>query len=394
VSTSQPPSPSHSRSHSVLVLDELDHIAASFQSLVSLFSLPQLASSSVRIIGIANTHTLTSSLSQFSTSTVSGMKTLHFAPYTPSQLIEILRTRLGDIDEEKKFLPAATFMLLTKKVAAMTGDARALFEVLRGAIDLAVASNVDKHLDPMNSPPPVVMPSHILAALKAYAPTSTTASRSSTVTSNSESVAKVRNLGLQSQIVIMVLLLASKRLEAGLSLCLTSSPLKRSLSASVGSAAARVPGMDVGTLHAYYGSILSKVGGDVFQPVSRSEFGDLMGMLETVGLVDLCSTSSPSSVGSPTKVGKRTFGRSVSYGGLGNKAKGVREVRIASGVRTEEIQRALGICKIDGTVDVRAEEIRAIWDRESRRLERDINGRARVQIRSGRGREFEDAMED
>ena len=30
-------------------------------------------------------------------------------------------------------------MLLTKKVAALTGDVRSLFEVLRGAIDLAVA---------------------------------------------------------------------------------------------------------------------------------------------------------------------------------------------------------------------------------------------------------------
>jgi cell division control protein 6 len=229
------PSP-HSRRHSVLVLDELDHIAASFQSLVSLLSLPQLASSSVRIIGIANTHTLTSSLSQFSTSmrTVSGVKTLHFAPYTPTQLSEILRTRLGTIDEEKKFLPAPTLMLLTKKVAAMTGDVRALFEVLRGAIDLAVASNAKKHADPMDSQPPVVMPPHVLAALKAYAPASTTATRSSAVTSNSESVVKVRNLGLQSQLVFLAVLLASKRLEASLSLSLSSSPLKRSLSASVG----------------------------------------------------------------------------------------------------------------------------------------------------------------
>jgi cell division control protein 6 len=152
--------------------------------------------------------------------------------------------------------------------------------------------------------------------------------------------------------------------------------------------------MDVGTLHAYYGSILNKAGSDNFQPVSRSEFGDLMGMLETAGLVVLCSTNSSSSAGSPTKGGKRTFGRSASYGGLGNKAKGVQEVRIASGVRTEEVQRGLGIGNVDGNVDVRAEEVRTIWERESKRLERDIKGRVGTQVSSGRGGEFEDAMED
>lgn len=394
MSVSEPPFSAYSHFHSILVLDELDHIANSFQSLVSLFSLPHFASSSVRIIGIANTHTLTSSLSQFSNSihTVSGVKTLHFVPYTPVQLLEILRARLGTIGEEKKFMPTATLTLLTKKIAAMTGDVRALFEVLRGAIDLAVASEVDTHMDLMNMPPPVVMPSHILAALKAYTPASSTAARSSSVTSNSEVVVKIRNLGLQSQLVMLAVLLASKRLEAGLSLN-SSSVLKRSLSASVGGSSAGVPGMDVGTLHAYYGSVLSRAGSDVFQPVSRSEFGDLMGMLETVGLVALSSASSPLAfAGSPTKGGRRTFGRSVSCGGLGNKAKGAQEIKIAEGVRAEEVQRGLGIGNMDE--DVRAGEIRAIWEREGKRLGRDAKGRAVTKVGYERGGEFEDAMED
>ena len=38
-------------------------------------------------------------------------------------------------------------MLLTKKAAALTGDVRSLFEVLRGTIDLAVAPTARNSMD-------------------------------------------------------------------------------------------------------------------------------------------------------------------------------------------------------------------------------------------------------
>ncbi len=68
--------------YSLLVLDELDHIATTAQSLSAVFSLPACRSSALRVIGIANTHTLTSSTASFSSS----VQTLHFPPYTPAQL--------------------------------------------------------------------------------------------------------------------------------------------------------------------------------------------------------------------------------------------------------------------------------------------------------------------
>ena len=95
------------------------------------------------------------------------------------QLQDILQSRLSPLHttelavEIKKFLPPPTLMLLTKKVAALTGDVRSLFEVLRGAIDLAVApSTTRKSVDenPFNPPKATVTPQHILAALKAYTP--------------------------------------------------------------------------------------------------------------------------------------------------------------------------------------------------------------------------------
>jgi hypothetical protein len=56
---------------------------------------------------------------------------------------------------------------------SLTGDIRSLFEVLRGAIDLAVApSTIRNSVDenPFNTPNATVTPQHILAALKAYTP--------------------------------------------------------------------------------------------------------------------------------------------------------------------------------------------------------------------------------
>ena len=123
--------------------------------------------------------------------------------------------------EVNKFLPLPTLMLLTKKVAALTGDVQSLFEVLRGAIDLAVAPSMTRNSmdeNPFNAPKATVTPQHILAALKAYtpaapkAPTTNSIANTSPTTSNSETMTKIRNLGLQAQLVHLFILLSSKRL--------------------------------------------------------------------------------------------------------------------------------------------------------------------------------------
>ena len=126
----------------MFVLDELDHIASDATSLAAVFSLPQNLDNAC-IIGIANTHTLTSD----STSTPDNVQTVHFQPYTSAQLLSILQARLSPLHESDdtkataaKFLPTPTLMMLSKKVATMTGDVRCLLEVSRAAIDLAVAS--------------------------------------------------------------------------------------------------------------------------------------------------------------------------------------------------------------------------------------------------------------
>lgn len=161
---------------SLLFLDELDHIGSSTQALAELFSLIDSHSSFIRLIGIANTHTLTSSSSNtLSALTTEHVKTLHFQPYTSAQLLSILNTRLEPLfkseviaksEDPKKFLPSPMLNLLSKKIASQTGDVRALFEVLRGAIDIAINAGSSA----LDAPTPPVTPAHVLDALKAYAP--------------------------------------------------------------------------------------------------------------------------------------------------------------------------------------------------------------------------------
>jgi cell division control protein 6 len=382
---------------SIVILDEVDHVAASPQILASLFALARNHSPTLRIIGIANTHTLTSSASALSVDGVTGVSTLHFAPYDPEQLLSILQSRLQPLTSlesptpeavVQRFLPVPTLSLLSRKIAAQTGDVRSLFEVLRGAIDLAVTQPPASDKD---TPP--VKPSHILAALKAYAPASKVApAASSTLPSksstNSETVAKVRNLGLHARLSLLALLLASRRAEASLPLLLAAqaspprSPIKRSSSSPIPMSAIQAS-IEMTQLHAFYGTILTRGESDTFTPVSRSEFGDLAGVLETIGLVSL-SASSPG----------RKLSRTTSFASRGTKnlttAQPNRGVALTEGVRPDEVLRGLGIGA--ETKDICEEEVEGIWKRELSRIRKE----ARVQQPNvdSTNLGFDDATED
>ncbi|THV05128.1 P-loop containing nucleoside triphosphate hydrolase protein [Dendrothele bispora CBS 962.96] len=368
----------------ILVLDELDNLVKASQSATTLLTLPNSASSRLRVIGIANTHTLTTSTSPASSS----VRTLHFAPYTSAQLLQILQSRLVPLrtddggERVDKLLPPSSLTLLSKKIAAMTGDVRCLFEVLRGSIDQAVSSTT-KPTDPMEAPNCSVKPAHILAALKVHSPVVT----STIPAPSSEIVAKIQSLGLQARLTLLAILLASKRLEAGMSITTGVAPsIKRTSSSSnIGDSSS----IDRAQLHTYYALILSRTESTVCQPVSRNEFTDLINMLDGVGLISTGSGTDSS----PSK-GKRAFGRSSSFAGVIKKGSS-DDVKLSAGVLTEEVVRGLGV-EIEGadaSQDVREEEVRAIWRRESSRLAKDIKIASAKAVKRDESR-FADACED
>ena len=393
---------------SILILDELDSLSkASAAILQSIFSL-SITYTSFRIIGIANTHTLTSSSSilPFSvdsaeSSSLPGaakkpvsIKTVHFAPYNSDELMSILRKRLETLpqDEVQKFLPTPTLMFLTKKISSLTGDVRVLFETLRGAIDLALptssesssSSDVRVHNE---APKTTVAPPHILAALKAHAPSSPSKAKGKAAAGpsggacNSEIVSKVRNLNLQARLVLLAVVLASKRSSSALSISASSSgasqntasptkrsPMKRTNSSTpinISVSEALSSGIDTTQLHAYYSALLASSG--AFNPVSRPDFTDILGLLETTGLLSLSSTNT------------RAFKRSTSFtsgfgkGKSSSIAGGSQRVSLQGDVREAEVSRGLGIeASPSDDSDALEEDVRNIWVGELQKIKREL----------------------
>ncbi|KAJ8582740.1 hypothetical protein M405DRAFT_885168 [Rhizopogon salebrosus TDB-379] len=181
-------------------------------------------------------------------------------------------------EHANRFLPTATLTLLTKKIASQTGDVRALFEVFRGVIDFAITGSKVLVADANPLATPLPRPDHILAALKAYLPSASTAHSSSASTpspTSSETVSKVHTFGLQVRLALLwVTLLAS------------------------------------------------------------NEFSDLVGMLETVGLVS--SSSAGSADSSPSKTGRRALGRAASFGVVKGAAAG-QDIKLTETIRVGEV---------------------------------------------------------
>ncbi|KIK62464.1 hypothetical protein GYMLUDRAFT_96074 [Collybiopsis luxurians FD-317 M1] len=419
----------------ILVLDEMDHIASNPQSISSLLNLAK--SDRLCVIGIANTHTLTSSPA----SSLIDIRTLHFSPYTSAQLLQILQSRLALLTPSapggsqtapdatmKKLLPLSTLILLTKKIATLTGDVRTLFEVLRAAIDLAVASasasstatvDDDSFFAEAGSIGSVTT-GHILEALKtivssksnqtsASASTSSPSSALPSTTSNSAIISKTAALGLQARLVLLAVLIAAKRVEAGLSVDASSSrnssPSNNNNSNGLknpfeSSSSATVVGAH---LYAFYSHILRR-GGDVSisTPASRNEFADLLGMLEGTGLIVLSSSSL--SLTSPRK--KRVcFGRSSSFKSGSSSSSfsapgfGLsEEIRLAPGVWADEVLRGLGV-RIGGDAqsqvkDVRGEELNALWIRENAAIRKELKTLETKRNKQDTSRVFADAFSD
>ncbi|GAW07798.1 P-loop containing nucleoside triphosphate hydrolase protein [Lentinula edodes] len=374
----------------ILVLDELDHIASNPQSISSLLSLAR--SDGLYVIGIANTHTLTSSPSSFT----DDIRTLHFSPYTSAQLLQILQSRLSILtsqsssksapdDTLKQLLPLSTLTLLTKKIAALTGDVRTLFEVLRRAIDLAVTSSATARIDDDNffaeaGPVCSVTPTHVLAAITQSTADQTPVQTASTSTaSNSEIVRRVASIGFQARLVLLSVLVAVQRIEAGLTIDISSSRNPSHGSLQNGPeflATDKDIVVDGSHLHAYYSHILRR-GGDasISSPVSRTDFSDLLGMLEGAGLIVL----GPSQL-SPKK--KRvcfgpsaSFGRSSAWSSVRNGGTLTEEVRLAPGVWVDEVLRGFGAgfsSNIKASRDVNEEELNTLWMKEDTIIRKEL----------------------
>ncbi|XP_062004255.1 origin of replication complex subunit 1A-like [Rosa rugosa] len=116
----------------ILLIDELDLLVTRNQSvLYNILDWPTKPHSKLVVIGIANTMDLPEKLLPRISSRM-GIQRLCFGPYNYQQLQEIISSRLRGIDAFEK----QAIELASRKVAAISGDARRALEICRRAAEI------------------------------------------------------------------------------------------------------------------------------------------------------------------------------------------------------------------------------------------------------------------
>lgn len=122
----------------LLVLDEVDYLTSNNSKVMySLFELG--TSDNIKIIGIANALNLTDSVLPHLRKSGIEPSVLRFKPYTPSEITQILSSRVSEIDlpsGASKIVDKNALDFLGRKVANATGDIRKALDILRKSIEV------------------------------------------------------------------------------------------------------------------------------------------------------------------------------------------------------------------------------------------------------------------
>ncbi|PVF95623.1 hypothetical protein CPB86DRAFT_808098 [Serendipita vermifera] len=336
----------------IMILDELEELKGD-----SLASLLSIATDQFRIIGISNTHTLT-------TKPTASTITLHFKPYTSQEMTDIISKRLEAVllpEGVKSIIVPSALSFACRKVSSQTGDLRACLALVRGAIETAEKEHIKKVLGNKGEEVPIIPASmaHVISATKA-------------VTTQAPGTASVvRQLNLQARLVLLSLLLATRRLSASLSLINSPNAAKSPSKTKPAPKTKTTEALSEDSLFSFYTELLT-ASDSAFHAVSRSECADLLGLLETQGLVERSATGA---------------------GAKGKAKKGDKSaiVTIPSASREEEIVNGLTVTP-EGQIEGPTErEIRSIWNKETTRIKREVEDRELVMKK--RKDAFEDAHE-
>lgn len=364
----------------LVMLDEIDHLLNSdIEALYSLFDWSLHSTSRLILIGIANALDLTDRFLPRLKARNLKPQLLAFRPYSAPQIASIITSRLQSLmpadptcsTTYTPFLHPAAIQLCSKKVASQTGDLRKAFNIIRRAIDLIERETIEKEAQtttnedhnlltpPKSSPLKPSTPSSTTTApgkqsskdstLLAYltpatAPRATIshlASITSSIFNTGSTSARLSALNLQQKAVLCSLLTAEKRRARRIADPF-STPTK----------AGKLP-PSVAELWTMYREMCTR--DDVLQPLTKTEFGDVVGSLEGLGLVGDCSGTGASASArkglgvamgmvTPTKTPGRRKGRGAEgwmATGAGAGAPG-QEKRMTCGVEEAEMERELG----------------------------------------------------
>ncbi|KXN69716.1 P-loop containing nucleoside triphosphate hydrolase protein, partial [Conidiobolus coronatus NRRL 28638] len=125
----------------LVIMDELDVLMTRKQDVIyHFFDWPYKFNSNLIVVAIANTMDLPERLLHHKVSSRLGSARINFAPYDHNQLYEIVRDRLGNC---LWFTPDA-IEICSRKVAAVSGDARRALDICRNAVEVFELEIKDK----------------------------------------------------------------------------------------------------------------------------------------------------------------------------------------------------------------------------------------------------------
>ncbi|MCJ1273563.1 Origin recognition complex, subunit 1 [Puttea exsequens] len=133
--------PSPRRVPCVVLMDELDQLVTKNQSVMyNFFNWPGLRHSRLIVLAVANTMDLPERTLSNKISSRLGLTRILFPGYTHEQLQEIIRSRLEGVPDNIADPDAIQFA--SRKVAAVSGDARRALDICRRAVEIAEAESV------------------------------------------------------------------------------------------------------------------------------------------------------------------------------------------------------------------------------------------------------------
>lgn len=352
----------------VVVLDEIDHILSlDLDSLYRVFEWSMQKSSRLLLVGIANALDLTDRFLPRLKSRNLKPELLPFLPYTAAQVKAIIIKRLKSLLPEGKvtseFIPffhPVAIELCSRKVSSQTGDLRKAFEICRRALDLVenetrikleneakeqflqmtpsrkILSEVDNQSSPgkrsgfETSKSVTSILSESINSLTVETAPRVSISHLNKVTSaafSNGTSQRLKTLNLQQKAALCALHAIEKRNREAFR---TSTP-------TTPSSKANITAPTIKTLFDSYAVLCKRSDAVALQPLSSSEFREVIGSLETLSLVagvdgkngSFISTSSQPGTPSGRKGRKAAF-----VGGT------IDDKRLASCVGERELEQA------------------------------------------------------
>lgn len=144
----------------VVTLDEIDHLLTlGSETLHKLFEWSLQRASRLILVGIANALDLTDRFLPRLKARNLKPQLLPFLPYTATQIASVITTKLQTLSQASPnaspghipFVHPTAIEFCSKKVAAQTGDLRKAFDIMRRSIDLVETETKEKHRNELNA---------------------------------------------------------------------------------------------------------------------------------------------------------------------------------------------------------------------------------------------------